>query len=103
MAVRDHAELLAEIGAMFGDDTSDDKLKMLEDISDTLADATAPDPEDWKGKYEELDKTWRQRYRDRFMGVKTEDNPKIEVEVELPMPEPPKPKTYEELFEEEVK
>lgn len=103
MAVRDHAELLAEIGAMFGEDVSDEKLKMLEDISDTLADATAPDPDDWKGKYEELDKTWRQRYRDRFMGVQADPKVKVEVELEPPDPEPPKPKTYEELFEEEVK
>lgn len=107
MAVRELADLLEDIGKMFGDDVSDEKLRLLEDISDTVADATAPRPEDgedWKAKYEENDRMWRQRYRDRFMsGPEVSDKIKVELEVERdPEPEP-KTLTYEELFKEEVK
>ena len=57
------------------------------------------DNENWKQKYEELDATWRQKYRDRFMNSQTteedvieeqEDN--VETDGEL--------KEYDELFEE---
>lgn len=66
MAVRKKDELLSAIRARLGDDTSDEALSLIEDFHDTLNDYDSRVGEDWKSKYEENDKTWRQKYRDRF-------------------------------------
>lgn len=100
MAIRTTAEILEMVSSLVGESPDDEKLTLLEDISDTLAERTAPAPtEDWKAKYEELDKSWRERYRARFLEWGEEPRTKIEVEVETPRPEDA-PKTFEELFKE---
>ena len=68
MAVISKDELLQAISNRIGDDTSDEALALLEDVSDTLTDfdARLNDDTDWKQKYEENDKQWREKYRDRF-------------------------------------
>lgn len=69
MAVLTREELMSRVSQRIGDDTSDDALSFLEDITDTY-DALLPTNEevDWKEKYEALDNEWRTRYRDRFYG-----------------------------------
>ena len=64
MAVKTKDELMASIKAKFGEDTSDETIALLEDISDTLD--TTNDSVDWKSKYEENDKKWREKYTSRF-------------------------------------
>ncbi len=61
-------EILKAIKDRIGDDTSDETIAFLEDISDTLNDYDnkTKDNTDWKTKYEENDKEWRNKYRDRF-------------------------------------
>lgn len=99
MAIRDIADILKDISDMFGDDLSDDKLRLLEDITDTVAAATPADGEDWKSKYEENDRAWRQKYKDRFLN-------KEEVKVEVTVGEDQedefvkKSYDYDDLFEE---
>ena len=68
MAVRANEDLIAAIKKITGEDTSDDVITLLEDMQDTLNDydTRLADPGDWKSKYEENDKQWRQRYKDRF-------------------------------------
>lgn len=66
MAVRKKDELLSAIRARLGEDTSDEAISLIEDFHDTLNDYDSRVGEDWKSKYEENDKTWRQKYRDRF-------------------------------------
>ena len=66
--VRTKDELLASIKSKFGDDTSDETITLLEDISDTLD--TTKEGAEWKKKYEENDKMWRDKYTSRFF-----DNP----------------------------
>lgn len=62
--VKTKDELLASIKSKFGDDTSDETIALLEDISDTLD--TTKDGADWKKKYEDNDKMWREKYTSRF-------------------------------------
>ena len=70
MAILDKENFFASIKARIGDDVSDDAMKFIEDMTDTynsLTDEGAKDDgEDWKTKYEELDKTWREKYKARF-------------------------------------
>ena len=98
MAVRTKDELLEIIRGRIGDDTSDETISFIEDITDTLSDyeekATKSDEEDWKTKYEENDKMWREKYRERFFSkeVEKEDEDFEEDEV--------KSLSYDDLFEE---
>ena len=93
MAVKSKDELLASLKSKFGDDTSDETITLLEDISDTL-DTTA-DGVEWQKKYEENDKMWREKYTSRFY-----DTPAPEPKPE-PAPEPDKAEdiTINDLFE----
>ena len=97
MAVRTKDELLEIIKRRIGDDSSDETISFLEDITDTLSDyeekATNSDTEDWKTKYEENDKMWREKYRERFFSkeVEKEDEDFAEDEV--------KAVSYDDLFE----
>lgn len=91
--VRTKDELLASIKDRFKDDTSDETISFIEDVSDTINDleTKASDETDWKSKYEENDKQWREKYRDRFFNSEG-DGPKQLDE------EQPKPMNFEDLF-----
>lgn len=98
--VRNKEEILEQVKTIIGDDTSDNTLNLLSDISDTIDDLTAKsegDGEDWKKKYKENDAQWRQKYKDRFFSkVDEKDEPKEES---LETDEPEMKTKFEELFE----
>lgn len=99
MAVRTQEELLTSIRGLLPDDTSDEAISLLEDLTDTLGSFsnTNNDNEDWKKKYEENDKEWRQKYRDRFFNTGSNDG-KVDAKFE-PEPEPePTIKKFDDLF-----
>ena len=91
--VRTKDELLASIKDRFKDDTSDETISFIEDVSDTINDleTKALDETDWKSKYEENDKQWREKYRDRFFNSEGDDPKQLDEE-------PPKPMNFEDLF-----
>ena len=90
MAVLTSEELIEKVKVRIGEDTSDEAISFLEDVTDTIADYNDKLKEDWKTKYEENDREWRKRYTDRFNGEDIKP-PKIEEDnVEI--------KTYEDLF-----
>lgn len=66
MAVRTKEEIMDAISKRLGEDTSDEALSLLEDVTDTLADMESKAGTDWEQKYNDLDASWRKRYRDRF-------------------------------------
>lgn len=72
MSVLDRDTFLARVRDRIGEATDDDSISFLEDMTDTYESLTANGQEDWKAKYEENDKQWRERYRNRFMD-KVED------------------------------
>lgn len=96
MAIKSITEIIDSARTLIGENTSDEALVFMDDLSDTMNDfdTRSKDNVDWKSKYEENDATWRKRYADRFSG-KTEEEPDESYE----LPEPPK-KTYLDLFEE---
>lgn len=97
MAVKNKDELLETIKAKVGDSTDDETISLLEDVSDTFSDleTRASGGDQWKTKYEENDKLWRERYTNRFFSKEPEPDPKLD-----PEPEPEVKKTFSDLFKE---
>ena len=104
MAIRTKEEILNSIKAVIGDNTDDNSLALIEDINDTIDDFTTKtaDSTNWKQKYEDNDKEWRNKYKERFyIGSSKKEEP-IDDE-ELDVEEKPKVLTYDNLFTEEDK
>ena len=92
MAVKTVDEIMKKVRERIGEDDSDEAIEFIEDISDTFE--SFSNTEDWKTKYEENDKKWREKYRDRFFTSKEEVN-----EDEIEEPEEKEKKKFEDLFE----
>lgn len=99
MAIKTQEELLNGIRGLLADDTSDESLSLLEDVSDTLNNLTANDNEDWKKKYEENDKEWRKKYRDRFFNTGSDDVKNLDMNPEQEKEDKPIKMRFEDLFE----
>ena len=96
MAVKTSEEILEKLKVRIGEQTDDETIAFLEDVTDTLSDLETKakgDGTDWKTKYEENDAEWREKYTKRFYS--SDPNPGSEP----PKPDDtPKPKTFAELF-----
>jgi len=93
--IRSKDELITMLSQKIGEDNSDESISLLEDISDTLDDyaTKTADTTNWKQKYEDNDKEWRDRYKERFMsGSPEEIDDKIDDEPEE------RKYTFDELF-----
>lgn len=88
-------EIISDLTAFIGDNTSDEAIKLIENVSDSIEENT--DNEYNKEKYEELDRQWRQRYIDRFNNEEKEEDKEI---FDVDNSNDDKPLTYENLFEE---
>lgn len=95
MAKLSKDELLEKVRAYVGDRTDDETLAIIEDISDSF---DSSDADEWKQKYEENDKMWRDKYISRFF-EKNDDE--IEDPTDEKDDEEKEYKTFEDLFEEE--
>lgn len=99
MAIKTQEELLNSIKELLKDDTSDESISLLEDVSDTLTELSAnQDTENWKQKYEDNDKQWRQKYRDRFFNTGSEESGKFDKGFEQEKEPEPVKKTFDDLF-----
>ena len=98
--IKTKEEILNSIKAKIGDSTEDADLALLEDISDTFDDMTSRVTEagDWKTKYEENDKAWKQKYRDRFFNPDADKDIQQKLAEEEHEEEPPKKLTFDNLF-----
>lgn len=57
------------INEIVGERTDEESIKFIEDMSDTYSDMEhhiTDSGEDWEKKYHELDKAWREKYKNRF-------------------------------------
>lgn len=97
MAVKSKDEILESIKSKLQEDSSDEALSLLEDVSDTMDayEAQVKDSTDWKAEAQRIDAEWRQKYKERFFSGPTEDDKDIEESFEE------KKLTYEDLFKEE--
>ena len=107
MAILSKEEFMNRVKERVGEDTSDEAIKFLEDMSDTFddLDSKTKDKEDWKAKYEKNDKEWREKYRERFFNGGSDDK---EEDLEYDDKTDPKTKeqeraesvSFDDLFEE---
>ena len=103
-------ELLANLKKVIGDNTSDDAVSLIEDITDTFDGSTGSSSDEDKKKIEELeqklkdnDDMWRKKYTDRFFNPDPK-NAKTGNEVdetEDEGEEEEEPTSFEELFSTE--
>lgn len=96
--IKSKDEILTAIRGRIGEDTDDETLALIEDVTDTFNDleTRSSGQEDWKQKFEDNDKAWRQKYRDRFYSA-VPDSKDDDFEEEKP-----KITRYEDLFKVEV-
>lgn len=69
MAVLSRDEFFNRLHERLGCDTSDESISFLEDMTDTFNDLEQRAQNDginWEQRYNELDRSWRARYRHRF-------------------------------------
>lgn len=97
MAIKSREELLKSLNTLIGDNSTDENLAILEDVTDTLKDYEdkTADQTEWKAKYEQNDADWRKKYRDRFMSGE-----KIKEEQEEDVIKDSKTLTFDSLFKE---
>lgn len=94
MAKLSKDELIEKVRKYVGDRNDDDTIGIIEDISDSIDSSEA---DEWKKKYEENDKMWRDKYISRFV-EKKEDEPDTPTEHDE---EEKEYNSFEDLFEEE--
>lgn len=94
MAKLSKDELIEKVKKYVGDRTDDETIEIIEDISDSI---DSSDADEWKQKYEENDKMWRDKYISRFVDKKEDelDTPTEDEEEEKEYT------SYEDLFEKE--
>lgn len=89
-------ELIEKVKKYVGDRTDDETIEIIEDISDSI---DSSDADEWKQKYEENDKMWRDKYISRFFEKKG-DGPDTPTEHEE---EEKEYNSYDDLFVKEGK
>lgn len=96
MAVKTREEILETIRTRVGDQTDDETISFLEDVTDTLTDLETRangDGENWEQRYKDNDAEWRKKYTERFFSGEPYEPPE-----QKPKDEESKPKTFEDLF-----
>lgn len=97
MAIKSREDLLKSLNTLIGDNSTDENLAILEDVTDTLKDyeEKTADQTDWKTKYEQNDADWRKKYKERFLSGET-----IKDEQEEDVIKDSKTLTFDSLFKE---
>lgn len=96
MAMRTDSELLKAIGEALPDATTDEAIALLTDVRDTLSGNanSAQIEREYQQKIEELDSSWRKKFKETFYAPVNESRGGKDKEKD-------KPKTrYEDLFKE---
>jgi hypothetical protein len=107
MAVVSKEQLMSQIKNVLGDNTSDEAISLLENVSDTLDASSNADAEELKKqlaeaqkKAEEIDKNWREKYTNRFNAPVPQPSTPVDPsgEGEDEEEEEEEPKTFSDLF-----
>lgn len=96
MPVRTREEILEVIRTRVGEQTDDETITFLEDVTDTLTDLERRangDGENWEQRYKDNDAEWRKKYKERFFSGEPDESEDQKQEDEVV-----KPKTFEDLF-----
>lgn len=87
-------ELIEKVRKYVGDRTDDETIEIIEDISDSI---DSSDADEWRQKFEENDKMWRDKYISRFLEKKEDELDTLTEHEE----EEKEYNSFEDLFEEE--
>lgn len=100
MAVKSKDEILEAIRTKFEGDDSDDTLSFIEDVSDTMDDMSEQIDKsgEWKAKYEQNDKEWREKYKQRFFSKPDTDDDDLLDPPTDPITQPKRSRRFEDLF-----
>lgn len=103
MAILNKADFMARLQERVGEDTSDDVMSFLEDMTDTYNDleskSTGTSDEQWQTKLDDLDKSWREKYKARFFNSETTPADVIDDQTDDVISDGEEV-TFEDLFEE---
>lgn len=97
MAKLSKDELIEKVKKYVGGRTDDETIEIIEDITDSIDTSDADELNEWKRKYEENDKMWRDKYVSRFFD-KNQEDPETSTEHEE---EEKEYNSYEDLFKKE--
>lgn len=80
-------DLIKKVSDFVGEDTSDAALSLLEDVSDTLKDANdvskyEAEIAELRKKVDEIDTSWREKYKARFTDVTPTMSADVKTEVD---------------------
>lgn len=105
MSVLEREKFFEAVQNRIGEDTSDEAIAFIEDMTDTYNDLearAAGDGVDWKQRYDELDENWKKKYAHRFFsgGGTVRTTLREEPEEEETDDVPGEKITYKDLFEE---
>lgn len=94
-------DLISAVRNIFGEDSTDEQISFIENLSDTVSDfeERITTSGDWKTKYEENDASWRKRYTERFINPTVTGEKIIEEQLEDVIDDG-SPKSFAELFKE---
>lgn len=97
--IKSKTEIMEAIKTAFKDDSSDSTLSFIEDVSDTLDDleTKASGSTDWQKKYEENDKQWREKYKERFFSAPVDEKTGVPTPPATNEPDDA-PTSFEDLF-----
>lgn len=99
MSIKTRDELLGAFNGIIGEDTSDEALALIEDITDTFNDLNdkVQTSGDWQAKYEQNDSEWREKYKARFLSSGDDDDGSLNLGGNN---DDDRPLTYDSLFKE---
>jgi hypothetical protein len=99
MSVLDRDSYIKAVQQLIGEGTDETSIKMLEDFTDTFNAGNEVEQENWKTKYEENDKAWALKYKERFNEPSITPE-QVKNEQEKDVIEDGKRITFEDLFKE---
>lgn len=75
MAVKSYEDLMENLNTILGERNDDESLEFIQDMTDTFKDMDSKRGDYTKQQYDELDASWRKRYRERFFSGSANDTP----------------------------
>ncbi len=106
--VKEWKEIIERVKNMLPDATTDEAIAIIEDMTDTAAenkaekyDELVAELKDLKSKYDEMDKSWRQKYIDRFFAGEDEIKEKI-VEEKIEKEKDDKKEEEKKKYKEDI-
>ena len=104
MSVLNKDDFLSRLQERIGDDTSDEAMAFIEDMTDTFNEletrSSGSNDEQWQMKLDELDKSWREKYKARFFNTETTPEDVKEEQKEDVKDDENVEKTFDDLFVE---